>query len=90
MNNAFLKQHLKNLNTELKRIKTADQDSENILKEIVDDVQILLSHKGEFPSVHHSTIKERFTQNARHFDISHPSLASILRNVVNTLNSMGI
>jgi predicted rRNA methylase YqxC with S4 and FtsJ domains len=90
MSNALLKQHLKDLDAELKNLDTVDEDSEKLLKEIVNDVQVLLSHKVEFPSVHHATIKERFTQNARHFDISHPSLASILKNIVNTLNSMGI
>ena len=94
MSDALLKEHLKNLHTELKNIyamdDTVDEETSKLLQEIIKDVQTLLSHwDGAYP-VHHTTIKDRLSESARHFDVSHPALASTMRTVVSTLNNMGI
>jgi len=90
MSHARLKEHLGDLHSELLSVKIVDKDTEKLLKEIAEDVETLLAHQGEFSSAHHATIKERLEEAARHFDVSHPSLASTTRTVVNTLNNMGI
>jgi hypothetical protein len=90
MSDALLKEHLGTLHNELLNVKTVDHDTKILLKEIRGDVQTLLSHKGEYSSEHHATIKERMEDSARHFEVSHPSLASTIKIVVNTLNNMGI
>jgi len=90
MNNANLKEHLKNLHQELKTVDAVDEDSQRLLEEIHDDVQTLLAHKSGEPMLEHGTIKERLAESARHFNASHPSLAATIRTVVNTLNNMGI
>jgi hypothetical protein len=90
MSSELLKQHLKDLDAELKSAETIDEDSEKLLREIIVDAKALIAHKGEFPSDNHATIKDRFADAARHFELSHPSVASILNNVVNTFNNMGI
>ena len=90
MNNAILKEHLKNLHQELTTAEVVDEDSQRLLEEIQDDVQVLLAHKGDTPSSQHATIKDRLAESARHFDLSHPTLAATIRTVVNTLNNMGI
>jgi len=66
-----------------------DKDTARLLKEIAEDVETLLAHNGEFSSTRHTTIKERLEDSARHFEVSHPSLASTINIVVNTLNKYG-
>jgi hypothetical protein len=94
MSDALLKEHLKNLHTELKNIyamdDTVDEETTKLLEEIIKDVQTLLSHQGGAYPVYHTTIKDRMNESARHFDVSHPALASTMRTVVSTLNNMGI
>jgi hypothetical protein len=90
MNNAGLKQHLKNLHQELTTVDGVDEDSQRLLEKIQSDVQLLLAHKGDVPSQHHAKVKERLAESARHFDASHPALAATIRTVVTTLNNMGI
>lgn len=91
MGDAELKEHLKNLHEELKAARAVDTDSEELLRQVAADVQSLLSNKGELqPTVHYTGIRERMLQAAERFDVSHPSLASLLTAVVNSLNSLGI
>jgi hypothetical protein len=90
MNNSDLKTHLKNLHQELKTVEVVDEDSQRLLEEIQNDVQLLLAHKGDEPLQKHKPVKERLAESARHFDSSHPTLAATIRTVVNTLNNMGI
>jgi hypothetical protein len=90
MNDALLKEHLGILHNELLNAKTVDHDTKILLKEIREDVQTLLSHKGEYSSEHRTTIKERLEESERHFEVSHPSLASTIKIVINTLNNIGI
>jgi len=90
MSDAQLKEHLENLHVELKNAQNVDADTEKLLSEIAQDVQTLLSHRGETHPAHHTTIKDRLDESARDFDVSHPKLASTMRTVVSTLNNMGI
>jgi hypothetical protein len=90
MNNTVLKEHLKNLHQELTTVENVDEDSQRLLENIQTDVRFLLAHKGDKPSPHHTPIKERLAETARHFDLSHPAFAATIRTVVNTLNNMGI
>jgi hypothetical protein len=90
MNNPDLKEHLKNLHQELTSVDVVDEDSQRLLEEIQNDVQVLLAHKSDTPSPQHATIRNRLAESARHFDLSHPTLAATMRIVVNTLNNMGI
>ncbi len=90
MSSAILKEHLKKLHAELKTTQTVDNESEKLLATLSEDVQVLLSHKGALSAVHHATIKDRLADAARHFDVSHTSLAATMRTVVHTLNNMGI
>ena len=69
---------------------TVDEETSKLLEEIITDVQTLLSHRGGARPEHHTTIKDRLGESARHFDVSHPTLASTMRTVVSTLNNMGI
>ena len=90
MGDPRLKEHLESLHGELINTKTVDNDTKRLLKDISEDVRVLLAHKGEYTSERHATIKERLEESARHFDISHSQLAATLRTVVHTLNNMGI
>jgi hypothetical protein len=90
MNNADLKEHLKNLHQELTTVEAVDEDSQRLLVKIRDDVQVLLAHKKGGSTLQHAPIKERLAESARHFDTSHPALAATIRNVVSALNTMGI
>lgn len=90
MNNADLKEHLKNLHQELTTAEAVDEDSQRLLEKIQDDVRFLLAHKGDKPLPRHATVRDRLTEAERHFDASHPTLAATIRTVVNTLNNMGI
>jgi ElaB/YqjD/DUF883 family membrane-anchored ribosome-binding protein len=90
MADSELKKHLESLHSELTNTKTVDEETEKLLEEISEDVHTLLAHQGKYSSEHHATIKERLEESARHFDVSHPQLAAILRTVVHNLNTMGI
>jgi hypothetical protein len=90
MDNAHLKEHLKNLHQELTAAQGIDEESQNLLEKVQGDVQVLLSHKGDKLSSQHATVKDRLIEAERHFDASHPTLAATIRTVVNTLNNMGI
>jgi hypothetical protein len=88
--NENLKRHLENLHTELTNVKFVDEDSRKLLENVMVDVRLLLSHPGDLSGMHHAPVRDRLAESARHFDTSHPSLASTIRTVVHTLNTMGI
>ena len=84
-----LRERLDALHNELKSTSTVDDDIREGLEQVMGDIRQLLDNEGD-TSQGHANLAERLKTNLERFEHSHPVLATSVRRVVETLNTMGI
>jgi hypothetical protein len=82
-----LNETLRKLHRELQDAETADPETRRLLAAVQDDID-RVTGPGEDPPV--AEIGDHIENLAARFAADHPALASALRQVMNTLSSMGI
>ena len=88
--NDQLRDHLEQLDAELKRTQPADDNQRQHLEAMQNGVQSALEQAGATtPEVHH-TLREQLTEGLQHFEVSHVALTSLIEQVLNTLSGLGI
>lgn len=85
-----LRARLEQLDEEIQRTVSVDEEGRRILRRVQQDVQDLLARSGEAPSPHSLPVTERLRQGIEHFEVTHPVLAGLMEDVVNALSAMGI
>lgn len=78
-----LKQQLKTLHETLKQHPQLDDDSQALLQRIADDIDAAEAGDNE-------ELSERIQEQAVRFEQEHPTLAEVLREIVDTLGRIGI
>ncbi len=81
---------LEQLDEELNRTVSVDEEGRRILRRVQQDVQDLLARSGEVPPPGGLSVRERLRQGIEHFEVTHPVLAGLMEDVVNALSAMGI
>lgn len=78
---------LRSLHRELQSTETSDPETRELLTAVQSDIDQVVG-PGDDPSV--EDFSDRVENLAARFEADHPSLALALRQVMNTLSSMGI
>jgi hypothetical protein len=78
------------LERELRSGRAVDPETRAMLMEAVEEIQSALHANTSAASTAPHTLNERLTRTAAEFDVSHPSLAGLLRRVVDALSQLGI
>jgi hypothetical protein len=89
MNRTELQEALKELHAELDRTPSVDDESRQLLVEIRDEIEDLLSRSGDDVTSPQS-LDERLQASIIQFEGTHPRLTAIINRVVDALASMGI
>jgi Domain of unknown function (DUF4404) len=84
-----LRAMLEQLEEEIQRTEFIDDEGREILGRLEKDVQGLLARSGEVPGGQGDSLAERLRQGIQHFEVTHPTLTSLMEQVVNTLSGMG-
>ena len=85
-----LKDSLENLHRELIKAEKVDDNSKELLRGIMADIQRLLDSDTETPHKSKHSIIEDLKDSARKFELSHPELAGAINIVINSLSNIGI
>jgi len=85
-----LHRQLIQLQNKLKESKSLDKNSREILKKLMDDIQVVLERSEEEPSEGHNNLLENLKESATHFEASHPEISESMHIVIHTLSNMGI
>jgi hypothetical protein len=85
-----LRDMLEQLDEEIQRTEFIDEEGRGILSRLQQDVRDLLARSGGISSGPGLSITERLRQGIGHFEMTHPTLTTLMEEVVNTLSGMGI
>ena len=85
-----LREHLEQLDAELKRTAPANDAQRQHLEALQSEVRAALDHPGEIPPEAHASLGRRVTDSLQHFEATHTVLSSMLEQILNTLSGAGI
>ncbi len=85
-----LKDSLEKLHNELKNAEELDNDSRTALKELMNDIQMILNKSEEKIGKEHHNILERLKESSQKFELTHPELAGAINIVISSLSNLGI
>jgi Domain of unknown function (DUF4404) len=89
-----LQQYLSQLHAELVRIPSVDESSKRLLREVLNDIERLLSSGGTAQRAAGSGVAEmplsRLEGLAVEFEADHPSVAASLREFIDLLGRAGV
>jgi uncharacterized protein DUF4404 len=88
--NRQLREQLEQLDADLNRTKSVDEAGRTILHMLQQDIQDLLLRSGEVSNLQEHPIMARLRQGIQHFEVTHPTLAAVMEQMINTLSTMGI
>ena len=85
-----LKDSLEKLHNELKNAEELDNDSRTALKELMNDIQMILNKSEEKIGKEHHNILESLKESSQKFELTHPELAGAINIVISSLSNLGI
>lgn len=86
MPNQRLRELLEQLQDELARTESVDENGREMLGHLSADIQKFLDPAQENPE----TLLERLQKAIDHFEMEHPAITAALSQMLNTLNNAGI
>lgn len=87
--NDDLRDQLATLHNELEKATTLAPEDRDVLGRLMSDmIRIAQGDLGKEP--HHETMREQLERKASEFDLDHPRLAGVLRQLLDALGKMGI
>jgi len=90
MKNQSLREQLVNLDSELRKVKSLDEESKEILKKTISNIQEMLNRSEEQTSDEQTGFLDDLKKSAAHFEATHPELSESMHIVIHTLSNMGI
>lgn len=81
-----LHQLLTQLHNQLQQQSSLDDESQKLLEQVLADVQTASGEDIEL----HQDLSDRIEQQAVQFEQAHPTLAEILRQIMDTLGRIGV
>jgi len=85
-----LRATIADLERELQSGGEVDAETRSMLLEAVDEIQLALRNNSSVGTPAPHTLGEQLNRTAASFDVSHPTLAGLLRRVVDALSQLGI
>lgn len=90
MDKSTLDEKLRQLHIELERTEAVKESTRMLLHSLGQDIRGLLERSGEASPTHYQPLAQRLTAALEHFEISHPQLALLIKQLLDTLSQMGI
>ena len=85
-----LHETLRQLHAELERAEAVDDESRELLRSLVADIQAVLDRPARAPGHETESLGERLREAMQRFEVSHPALSAAVEQVLNTLSGAGI
>ena len=85
-----LRTSLENLHNKLINTKRIDEDSREMLRELMYDIRKILDNTGEERAKGTHGIMERLKEAAQKFEVTHPELAGAINIVLNSFSNIGV
>ena len=89
MQNELLREALEQLDNEIKKVETLDEQGQALLADLAADIQELLDRSGAAPKPD-APVTERLEKTIEHFQTSHPELTATLSHLSVVLSNAGI
>ncbi len=85
-----LKSNLDALHEEITKTETENPDEQKKLSELTDNIQNVLGDPGDVSFGHHRNLMNGLNDALESFEVSHPTLTTLINNVITSLNALGI
>ena len=85
-----LRDSLKKLHKELKDAKQLDEESQKILRQLMNDIQSILDKSEKVVVKEHHNLLESLKESSQKFELTHPELAGAINIVISSLSNLGI
>ncbi len=82
-----IRRMLTQLHDELERTETLDENEQAMMRHLMNDIQVTLAHAGRKPT---SSFVNRLEESVETLEVSHPTLSSLIRKPLESLNIAGI
>jgi Domain of unknown function (DUF4404) len=90
MDDNKLREQLEQLQAEIRKSSTVDEEGKALLRDLDSDIHDLLARsKGKPIEVQPSTVQS-LQASVNHFEVSHPSLTALISGLLDTLSNAGI
>jgi polyhydroxyalkanoate synthesis regulator phasin len=86
-NDQEIRRMLMQLHEELEQAQTLDENERAMMRHLMNDIQATLERTGHHPT---SSFVDRLEESVEVLEVSHPTLSSIIRKALDTLNIAGI
>jgi signal transduction histidine kinase len=85
-----LRDSLEKLHKELKDAKQLDEESQKELRQMIEDIQLVLDKNEKVVVKEHHNLLESLKESSQKFELTHPELAGAINIVINSLSNLGI
>jgi hypothetical protein len=90
MDNSELRKILHQLHDEIIETQTVDEKGSQLLHDLDEDIRALLERSGENPMQLHPSLVQRLEGTLYHFEVTHPSLTTLISKLLDSLSNSGI
>jgi signal transduction histidine kinase len=85
-----LRDSLEKLHKELKDAKQLDEESQKELRQMIEDIQLVLDKNEKVVVKEHHNLLESLKESSQKFELTHPELAGAINIVISSLSNLGI
>ena len=83
-----LREYLVGLRTEINKLEVNDESTKGRLNKLTSEIEYLLENPHD--TKHNVALVQNLQMHMKQFEIEHPSVTSILNQIMVTLSNMGI
>jgi len=85
-----LRKILEQLHDELERTESVDETGDELLRHLNEDIRSLLKRSGRAEVQADDSVLERLQNAVDHFEVTHPTLTTLLSEMMTILSNAGI
>jgi hypothetical protein len=90
MDNKIDRELLQQLHDEIHNTQTVDEKGRELLQDLDGDIRALLERSEENQTLVHPSIIQRLEMTLDHFEVTHPTLTTLVSKLLDTLSNAGI
>lgn len=90
MDDKELRETLQRLHNELDNAEEMDEESTQLLKHLMGDIQTHLERSGETTLLEYQPLSEILRKSIQHFEVDHPTLVATMGKALDILSRMGV
>ena len=90
MSDENLRKMLEQLHDELERTESVDETGDELLRHLNEDIRSLLQRSGRAEVQADDSVLERWQNAVDHFEVTHPTLTTLLSEMMTILSNAGI